>query len=77
MATVLERTAPSQQVVSQIERRILEKTAGRVRNLRIHLAGDCVVLHGCSNTYYGKQLAQHGVLEVLPEANVTNAIEVC
>lgn len=77
MGMVLERVSRAQQVVSQLERRVREKTAGRVRDLQIRVDGDQVVLRGNSNTYYGKQLAQHGVFEVMPDADVTNEIAVC
>jgi hypothetical protein len=51
-------------------------TSGRVKDLEVRVNGSRVVLAGSSETYYGKQLAQHGVLELIPSAQIQNAIEV-
>lgn len=51
-------------------------TSGRVKDLEVRVVGSQVILAGSSDTYYGKQLAQHGVLELIPSARIQNAIEV-
>jgi hypothetical protein len=61
---------------SELETRVLARTGRRVRNLHIELSPERVVLHGQAATYYVKQLAQHGVREVLPEVRLENAIVV-
>ena len=63
-------------MTSQIEHEVQKRTLGRIRDLRVQFIGRKVVIHGRSATYYAKQLAQHGVLDVLPTAEVENAIEV-
>jgi hypothetical protein len=49
---------------------------GRVRDLRVVLREDRVVLLGNAANYYAKQLAQHYVLKVLGAAVLVNEIEV-
>ena len=68
--------AASQEGLEQIELRLQCRLGGRVRNLRLVLHGDGVVLRGLTRTYYGKQLAQHAVMETVPWPIVANEIEV-
>ena len=60
----------------KLESLIKNRTGGRVKNLAVQLSPDGVVLEGHTDTFYVKQLAQHGVREVLPEAPLQNAIVV-
>jgi len=61
---------------SELERRVHDRTGRRIRNLSIELAPGCVVLRGQTTTYYAKQLAQHGVRDLLPQVELENAITV-
>lgn len=62
----------------ELEHRIREKTGRRVRNLGIEVSQGRVVLRGEVTSYYDKQLAQHGVREILPEVvRLENEIRVC
>jgi len=56
--------------------RVAARTGRRVRNLDILLSPEGVVLQGQTSAFYIKQLAQHGVREVLPDVRLENAIEV-
>ena len=58
---------------SQIQRRL----GGRVRDLRVMLREDGVVLKGRSATYHAKQLAQHAAMEFAGVRILANDIEVC
>jgi hypothetical protein len=60
----------------QLESRILARTGKRVRNLEIHFTSDEVTLRGETSTYHVKQLAQHGVREILPTIRLHNRINV-
>jgi hypothetical protein len=60
----------------ELEHRVQLRTGRRVRNLAIELDRECIVLHGLTNTYYVKQLAQHEVRAALPHVRLENAIEV-
>jgi hypothetical protein len=60
----------------ELEQRIQARTGRRVRNLAIELMPEQVILKGQATTYYIKQLAQHGVREVLPQVRLENAITV-
>ena len=59
-----------------LQRHVSRMTSGRVKDLQVRITGQRVYLGGRSETYYGKQLAQHGVLELIPSAQIQNAIEV-
>jgi hypothetical protein len=60
----------------ELENRILRRTGRRIRNLAIEVRPERVVLRGHTSTYYLKQLAQHGVREILPHVSLENAITV-
>lgn len=59
-----------------IERGVVRRTFGRVRDLQVELAGQVVVLRGKVATYYTKQLAQHGALDALDGQRLVNEIVV-
>ena len=67
--------SPSQ-IQQELEQRVLARTGRRVRDLAIELSPERIVLRGHAATYYVKQLAQHGVRDVLPEVRLENAIVV-
>ena len=60
----------------ELERQVSVRTGRRVRNLTVELDAERIVLRGQATTYHVKQLAQQGVREVLPLANLENAIVV-
>jgi hypothetical protein len=60
----------------EVEHRILSRTGRRIRDLAVELLPGRVVLRGRTSTYYLKQLAQHGVRDVLPHVALENAITV-
>jgi hypothetical protein len=65
-----------QELKGNIENRIQLRTHGRVRDLRVELNDETVVIRGWAPTYYTKQLAQHGAMDVSTAYRVVNAIEV-
>lgn len=56
--------------------RITARTDRRVRDLVVEVGPDGVTLRGRARSFHIKQLAQHGVREVLPTARLQNAIVV-
>jgi len=66
----------SPQLQYELERHVQARTSRRVRDLAIELSPERVVVRGRANTYYVKQLAQHGVRDVLPQVRLENAIVV-
>jgi hypothetical protein len=58
----------------ELLRSIESKTNRQVHDLRVLCRGRHVVLRGSSRTYYVKQLATHAILDLMPHANVDNAI---
>jgi len=66
----------AQELTSTIKHRIHSRTHGRVWNLHVEFDGHAVVLRGRTSTYYTKQLAQHGALEIIAGKPVVNDIEV-
>lgn len=71
--TMNPRTKPIDELVAE---KIHERTGRRVQNLTVELAGDRIVLRGRARSFHVKQLALHGVRELLPTAALHNAIEV-
>lgn len=67
-----ERVYPEEGLESLVRRRL----GGRVRDLRVILRNDGVVLCGRAPTYYAKQLAQHAAMELSCLPVVSNDIEV-
>jgi hypothetical protein len=59
-----------------LETRIRARTGGRLRDLDIELSPEGIVLRGHTSTFYVKQLAQHGIRDVLPDVRLQNAIDV-
>ena len=68
--------SPSLNLQTELEHQVLARTGRRVHNLAIELSPERVILRGRSTSYYVKQLAQHGVREVLPYVSLENAIVV-
>jgi hypothetical protein len=64
------------QLKKKLENHVLARTGRQVRNLNIQLQPERVILQGQAATFYIKQLAQHGVRDVLPNVRLENAIEV-
>ena len=58
-----------------IERRIVERTWRRIRQLRVEVCGGRVVVYGRTPRYYAKQLAILAVLDALREAGVTAVLD--
>ena len=61
---------------SELESRVRDRTSRRVRNLAVEIHPGRVVIRGQTATYYVKQLAQHGVQDLLPEVRLENTIVV-
>jgi hypothetical protein len=60
----------------ELERHILDRTGRRVHGLCVEVCDERVVLRGRASSFYVKQLAQHCVWDVLPQARLENDIEV-
>jgi hypothetical protein len=69
---------PSESTVllRRLENQVRTRTGWRVRNLVIEMRSEQIVLRGNATSYYVKQLAQHGVREILPYVGVHNTIAV-
>jgi len=59
-----------------LERVVQSRTGRRIRDLAVELHPELVVIRGSSPSYYIKQLAQHGVQDLLPHIRLENAIVV-
>ena len=71
-----ETLAEAERLAACIERAVWRETGGRVRNLRVEINGDGVLLTGRCSTYYTKQKAQHAAMAVPGGGQLTNRIEV-
>ena len=61
---------------AELERFVQDRTGRRVHDLAVEVCPEGVVIRGRTSTYYVKQLAQHGIREVLPDVSLENAIVV-
>jgi hypothetical protein len=59
-----------------LERQVLSRTGRRIRDLAVELHPERIVLRGVTQSYYIKQLAQHGVRDMMPNVRLENAIVV-
>jgi hypothetical protein len=71
-----EQLPPPSQELDQLEVHLQGQLNGRVRDLRLVPRGRGLILRGRSRSYYGKQLAQHAVMEAVSLPIVANEIEV-
>ncbi len=59
-----------------VEQLVRSRTGGMIRELRVEVLNDTIILTGRTATYYTKQLATHAALGLLQDATLTNDIEV-
>ncbi len=67
---------PNEELAASVERAVRRETGCGIRNLRVVVNRDGVLLKGWCSTYYCKQLAQHAAMGVSGQDHVTNSIEV-
>lgn len=60
----------------RLEGMLMRRLGNRVRNLRVILLADGLILQGRTATYHAKQLAQHAAMEVADLPILANEIEV-
>lgn len=65
--------AQDERLESLMQRRL----GNRIRGLRVQVLSHGLVLHGRTNTYHAKQLAQHAAMELANLPILANEIEVC
>jgi osmotically-inducible protein OsmY len=61
----------SAELEQAIKNRIVQRTGWRIQTLEVEVSDSCVVIRGCAPSYYLKQLALQGVLEVIGTAGAT------
>ncbi len=71
-----ETVAEAEKLVASIEQAVWRETSGRVRDLRVEVNRQGVLLSGRCDTYYAKQMAQHAAMSVHKTLQLTNQIEV-
>jgi osmotically-inducible protein OsmY len=71
-----ETLEEAEKLAASIERAVWRETGGRVRNLRVEVNEDGILLTGRCSTYYAKQQAQHAAMQVPGGGELTNRIEV-
>lgn len=67
---------PSQSLARRVEEVVTSRTGVAIRDLRVDVTADQVVLSGRTTSYYHKQLATHAVLNAIDERTLVNEIEV-
>lgn len=64
------------EVLREVERIIRLRTGGTIRELRVVLEEDEVVITGRTSTYYNRQLATHAMLAGFQDGKWRNEIDV-
>jgi hypothetical protein len=72
LSAVAEAVAPTEHLELKVQRRL----GSRIRDLRVIVRHDGVILKGRTSTYHAKQLAQHAAMELSTLPIVANDIEV-
>ncbi len=67
---------PTTRQLSDLAEQIQRELNSRVRDFRISIREDGLVLHGCTHTYHAKQLAQHAVMAAIDVPISANEIKV-
>ena len=62
--------------LGELERLVQERAHHKVKNLRLELSEGRYLLSGYVESYHVKQLAQHGILDVMPKARIVNSLTV-
>lgn len=62
--------------VEIVQKSVVSQTRRRVKDLHVEVTEDTVVIRGKTDSFHIKQLALHGVREVMPEGRLVNAIQV-
>ena len=62
--------------VQQLQDLVQRRVSGRVRDLRVLVRDNGVILQGRTATYHAKQLAQHAAMEFGRQRVLANDIEV-
>jgi hypothetical protein len=75
-AAVRDLEAETAELIERLERLVHSRTGSRIRDLRVEVRGEEVVLTGHAPTYYAKQLATHATLPEVTPRLLTNAIDV-
>ena len=70
------RSAASRRLADTVRREILERTGGKIHDLRVEVRDTEVRLHGRCSTFYCKQLAQHAAMALIAGGTLVNEIEV-
>lgn len=71
-----ETLAEAERLAASIERAVSRETSGGVRNLRVEVSRQGVLLTGRCRSYYTKQKAQHAAMGLSGAEELTNCIEV-
>jgi hypothetical protein len=67
---------PSSPHFEQLESQVQRRLGSRVRDLRLIVRHDGMILQGRAATYHAKQLAQHAAMEIANLRVLANDIEV-
>jgi hypothetical protein len=72
----IPHTRPARTELEELETRLQSQLGSRVRDLRLEMEGDAIVLRGYARTYYVKQVAQQTVMRLTDLPILANEIEV-
>ncbi|MGE0607923.1 MAG: BON domain-containing protein [Pirellulales bacterium] len=65
-----------EKLAARIERLVRRQTNDKVRELRVVVLSERIILSGRCGTFYSKQLAQHAAMTLADESPLVNQIDV-
>ena len=74
---IAKKRVSEEAYADSLEALMLGRLGGRVRELRVFVRDNGVILQGRTYTYHAKQLAQHAAMEISGLPILSNDIEVC
>jgi osmotically-inducible protein OsmY len=69
-------SADQEKLAARIERHIRRQTSDKVRELRVEVTDDRILIKGRCGTFYCKQLAQHAAMTLAGQESLVNQIDV-
>jgi hypothetical protein len=72
----LSLTAVASVTRDHLESQVQQRLGSRIRDLRVLVRPDGLILQGRATTYHAKQLAQHAAMELADRPILANDIEV-
>ena len=71
MAIAISDSDRQEALARNVEQKIVQRTWGRIHRLQVEVTEGRLVVHGCTSSYYAKQLALEAALQLLGSTDAT------